>query len=296
MVRQFDFKVEHILRIQNILGESPVWSAQEQSLYWVDILKAKIYCWHPENDDLRNWELPFSIGSMGICEDGRLILATGKGFYFFCTLTENLEFIGHPESEILTNRFNDGKVSPEGRFWAGTMDDRVEKEFVASLYCLDVDLSIHKKAQDIKVSNGLAWSPDAKVMYHSCSRSEKIYSHTYNPLTGDIGARELFVDVDSSWGRPDGAAVDIHGNYWSCGASRGRINCFNPNGQLLGFIPTPVMHPTMPCFGGAEMKTLYFTSSRESYTEEMLQSSPLSGDLFKVELDVVGCEVGKFKV
>jgi sugar lactone lactonase YvrE len=296
MVKQLNCTVQRVLDVQNTLGESPVWSSDQQVLYWVDILEKKIWCCDPDGGNVRSWSLPFTVGSMGRCHDGRLVLATGQGFYLFSLTHGTLQLLGHPESHLMTNRFNDGKVSPEGRFWAGTMDDRADKHPVGSLYRLNHDMQIHKMAEGVKVSNGLAWSPDGTVMYHSCSRSEKIYSHEYDPITGQIGPRRLHVDVHSEWGRPDGAAVDRDGNYWSCGAGKGRINCFDASGQLIAYFVTPTPHPTMPCFGGRDLKSLYFTSSREGYTQDMLLQYPMAGDLFKVELDVAGVEVGLFRM
>jgi sugar lactone lactonase YvrE len=296
---QFDFglskyPVERILSIGNHLGESPVWSSTEQALYWVDILEGTLFKYCLVNAELLRWEFDFTIGCIGLCKDGRIVMATGAGVQIFCPITEVLEFISHPEVQIIGNRFNDGKVSPDGRFWFGSMDDRPEKGLTGSLYCLDASLGIKNWGSALRVSNGLAWSPAGDFMYHSCSRSGVVFRYSYSLIDGEIGPREIFIEMREEWGRPDGAAVDIDGRYWICGAGKGRINCFSSDGNYLGHFETPTPHPTMPCFGGADLKTLFFTSSREGYTAEMLIMHPGAGDLYQVPMPTPGVPVGKF--
>lgn len=221
MSKRLNIPVECALAVGNVLGESPLWSAREQALYWVDILDARIYRWHPQSGEQRTWRVPAAVGSMGLREGGGLVLAMRTGFHLFDPQTEKLTFVCHPESAHSTNRFNDGKVSPEGRFWAGTMDDRPLKEPVASLYRLDADHRCTRMGGELKVSNGLAWSPDGRTMYHSDSRGGAIFRYDYDPANGAIGPREVLVTMQPEWGRPDGAATDEEGCYWSCGVSAG---------------------------------------------------------------------------
>jgi len=287
--------VECVLEVANTLGESPTWDAREQALYWVDILAAKIFRWRPEESAVREWQLPAAVGCIGLREQGGLVLAMRSGFHLFDTDSGALTFLHHPEVAIPTNRFNDGKVSPDGRFWAGTMDDRPEKELRGKLYRLDADYRCTEMAGGVKVSNGLAWSPDGRTMYHSCSRLATVFRHDYNLETGALGERQVFVEMQADWGRPDGAAVDEEGCYWSCGVGGGRINRFSPQGKLISYIPVPVSHPTMPCFAGPDLKTLYFTSSREGFSPQMLAEAPRAGSLFKIELEVAGTPLGLYR-
>jgi sugar lactone lactonase YvrE len=187
------------------------------------------------------------------------------------------------------------KVSPDGRLWAGTMDDRPEKEPRGNLYRLDPDHRCTRVAGDLKVSNGLAWSPDGRTMYHSDSRGAAIYRYDYDLETGAIGERQLFVAMQAEWGRPDGAAVDAEGCYWSCGVSAGRLNRFSPSGELIQYVDLPVTHPTMPCYGGPDLRTLYITSLREGLSADELARTPLAGGLFKIEPGVAGTPTALYK-
>jgi sugar lactone lactonase YvrE len=235
------------------------------------------------------------VGSIGLRQHGGLVLATRNGFELFDLETGKSTLLHQPEPDIPANRLNDGKVSPDGRFWAGTMDDRTVKQRTGHLYRLDADHTCHRMASGLIVSNGLAWSPDGRTMYHSDSRAASIYRYAYDLETGAIGDRELFVPMHPEWGRPDGAAVDADGCYWSCGISAGRLNCFSPSGELLKYVELPVTHPTMPCFGGPDLKTLYVTSLRDGVADEVLQKTPQAGSLFALQPGVAGAPVGHYQ-
>ncbi len=295
MARRLNLTVECVVDARNVTGESPVWSAREAALYWVDIPDGWIYRWNPATGERRSWQLPASVGSIGLRERGGLVAAMRTGFHLFDLETGKVTFLCHPEPDVPTNRLNDGKVSPEGRFWAGTMDERPEKEPIGSLYRLDADHRCTRMAGGVKVSNGLAWSPDGRTMYHSDSRGAVIFRHAYDPETGALGQRELFVSVLPEWGRPDGGATDEEGCYWSCGVSGGRINRFSPARELIEYVELPVTHPTMPCFGGNDGRTLFVTSLRENLSEAELARTPQAGGVFRIELHVAGAPAALYK-
>jgi sugar lactone lactonase YvrE len=286
--KRLDLAVECVVDGRNTTGESPLWSAREAALYWVDIPDGRIFRWHPETGAKRTWQVPDAVGSIGLRAKGGLVAAMRSGFHLLDLETSALTFLCHPEPGLASNRLNDGKVSPEGRFWAGTMDERPDKQPIGSLYRLDGDHRCTRMAGDVKVSNGLAWSPDGRTMYHSDSRGGAIFRHTYDPDTGTIGPRQTFVVMQPEWGRPDGGATDDEGCYWSCGISAGRLNRFSPAGELIAYVDLPITHPTMPCFGGPDGRDLYVTSLRENFTDAELARSPLAGGVFKLRPGVSG--------
>lgn len=292
---RLDIGVECAIDVRNTLGESPVWAAREGALYWVDILEQRVHRWEPASGQRRSWGVPAAVGSIGLRAAGGLVLALRTGFHLLDLDNGRLTFLCHPEPDIPTNRLNDGKVGPDGRFWAGTMDDRPVKEKTGQLYRLDPDHSCHRMAGDVTVSNGLAWSPDGRTMYHSDSRGAAIYRYDYDTATGAIGPRQPFVSVQSDWGRPDGGAVDAEGCYWSCGISAGRLNRFDPSGRLIAYVPLPITHPTMPCFGGDDLKTLYVTSLRDGVPAEVLARTPQAGSVFMLQPGVAGAPVGSYR-
>jgi sugar lactone lactonase YvrE len=295
MSKRLNVAVECVVDARNTTGESPLWSARDGALYWVDIPDGRIYRWRPVTGEQRTWRLPAAVGSIGLRERGGLVVAMRTGFHFFDLETEALSFICQPEPEPASNRLNDGKVSPEGRFWAGTMDERPEKEPIGNLYRLDADHRCTRMTGGVKVSNGLAWSPDGRTMYHSDSRGGAIFRYGYDPDSGAIGERELFATMQPKWGRPDGGATDEEGCYWSSGVSGGRLNRFNPSGDLIEYVELPITHPTMPCFGGIDGRTLYVTSLRENLTDAELAKTPQAGGVFMLEPGVAGAPAALYK-
>lgn len=89
--------------------------------------------------------------------------------------------------------------------------------------------------------------------------------------------------------------MDSEGCYWSALFDGYRIARFSPNGELLEEYKLPVRCPTMVCFGGADMKTLFVTTTRENMTEEEIGERPLSGALFTIKTEVAGLSKPRFK-
>ena len=67
-----------------------------------------------------------------------------------------------------------------------------------------------------------------------------------------------------------------------------------PNGQCVAFIETPVQCPTMPCFGGLDMRTLFITTSAHGRSDAELQALPASGCVFATRVDTPGLPVSFF--
>ena len=276
------------------LGECPVWSLPEQALYWVDIHAPAMYRLDPATGATRDWPMPSRIGSFGLREQEGAVVALEDGFHLLDFATGGLTYLTGP-MRVPGTRFNDGKVSPDGRFWAGTMDEASLSRPIATLYRLDPDGSAHPMVEQLIVSNGLAWSADGATMYHSDSKVPVIWAYDYDTATGAISGRRVVARPTEAIGRPDGAAADVEGYYWSCGISAGVLNRWSPDGRLDHSIPLPCSNPTAPCFGGPDMKTIYVTSLRHGVRPEVLAEKPLSGGIFAVQVDVAGVPIGRFR-
>jgi sugar lactone lactonase YvrE len=223
-----------------------------------------------------------------------VVAALVDGVYLFDLGSGHLDLIVNPEPDHPTNRLNDGKVGPDGAFWIGSMDDRRHKEPVAALYRVTPGGPAENKVSGLVVSNGLGWSADGRTMFHSDSRGLWIDRYTFDPSTGQMSERVRIARLRREDGRPDGAAVDVQDAYWSCGVSAGCINRFSRDGELLEKIPVPVPRPTMCCFGGSDMRTLFFTTAREGLSVVEHRAHPLAGGLFSMRVDVAGVPIGVF--
>ena len=112
---------------------------------------------------------------------------------------------------------------------------------------------------------------------------------------GEPGRREVFRRFQPGEGIPDGAAIDVEGCYWSAMFDGWRIARFSPHGEELESYPMPVRCPTMVCFGGADMKTLYITTTRENMEDDELAQYPLSGAIFTLPVAVAGMKKLPFR-
>ncbi len=288
-------EVTCVLDAKAELGECPVWSAEEQALYWIDIYAPALHRLDPVTGATRTWLMPKRIGSFGLREDGGAVVALRDGFHLLDFDTGAVSFLAGPLRSVRGTRFNDGKVSPDGRFWAGTMDEESLSRPLGVLYRLDPDGSLHRMVDGLIVSNGLAWSPDGRTMFHSDSKGKVIWAYDYDCAHGDIANRRVVARPTEEIGRPDGAAADVDGFYWSAGISAGVLNRWAPDGRLDRSIPLPCSNPTMPCFGGSDLKTIFVTSLRHDVPADVLAEKPLSGGIFAVPVDVAGVPVRRFK-
>ncbi|NRP72415.1 hypothetical protein ILFOPFJJ_03313 [Ensifer psoraleae] len=149
---------------------------------------------------------------------------------------------------------------------------------------------MERKVGDVICSNGLAWNADGSVLFHSDSRGPWIDRWQFDSKTGTISGRRRLAVLDEASGRPDGAATDVAGNYWSAGVSAGVLNRFSPEGRLIQAHPFPVPAPTMPCFAGPDLKTIFVASLRPAGTGEQGRA----GGIFAARSPVAGAAVHRF--
>jgi sugar lactone lactonase YvrE len=271
------------------VGEGPCWDQSTGTLLFVDIPAPCLYRFDPATKRLERHEMPAAIGSFGLCGDGRAIVALRSGVHLYDFATRKFEFVVHPEPDRPTNRLNDGKVAPDGRFWVGSMDDRPDKEPVAALYRIDGDGRSTRMVEGLTVSNGLAWGPGGTSMFHSDSRQRFVKRYDYDAATGAIANGHTIRVLEEADGRPDGAACDAEGFYWSAGVSAGCLNRIAPDGRIDRKVKLPIEAPTMPCFGGPDGKTLYVTSLASDRS-----GTPQPGTLISFRVDVAGAPIGRF--
>jgi sugar lactone lactonase YvrE len=287
-------ELELVVDAKASLGEGPCWDIEKQLLYWVDINEKKVHIHHPEKNENREIQLDQQVGAIVLRKSGGAILAMEKGFYELNLETNSLNQIADPESHLPENRFNDGKVDPAGRFWAGTMSQSV-KEGEGSLYCLHTDLTVEKKVSDLTISNGLAWSSDHRFMYLIDSPTGKVTCYTYDLATGTITDPKTVITFPEGVGGPDGMTIDDEGMLWIAHWGGSKVSRWDPNtGEQLDEIRVPVKNVTSCTFGGKNLDELYITTAREGTSEEELDQYPHAGGLFKIKTNYKGGKTYRF--
>lgn len=275
----------------SLLGECPVWHAREAALYWVDIAGRQVHRLVPATGAHRAWDMPAEPGCLGCTNDGRLIVALRTGVALLHPDSGTLTPIAAAPYDTARMRFNDGRCDAAGRFWAGTLYEPRDHAG-ASLFCVDRGV-IRNMGNPVTVSNGLAFSPDNRTLYHADTTAHRITAYAFDLATGAIGTGRLLhqfsTDRHANYGgRPDGAAVDSEGAYWCAMYEGGRLLRLSPDGDILEEVPLPVRCPTMLAFGDADLKTLYVTTARNNRPQDELQRHPLSGCVLSLRVDVAG--------
>jgi len=243
-----------------VLGEGPTWIERENAIYWVDIISKKLHRYSLEDKARKSWQFTFEITSIAAREQGGFIATLRDGYAFIDFDTGEVEPIEMPETDMPGNRFNDGKLDAQGRYWAGSMDDS-EKLDSGILYRLDGDLSLHKIDDHYIITNGPAFSPDGKTMYHNDTIKREIYAYDIDDNGGASHKRIFAKFTDESEGYPDGLTVDSEGGLWQASFAGARITRYSPQGEVIEIVKMPVPNVTSCTFGGANLDTLYITTA-----------------------------------
>lgn len=294
------------------LGESPFWQPHEQRLYWVDIAGKKILRANIDKGSVETWDLPSEPGCIAPAASGGLVIALRHGVFRARAWGGPLQLVASLDYDPAHQRANDGKCDPLGRFWIGTLDEtRVARN--AALYSLDcrhpgpplIERQLDPGTPPATTANALAWSPDGGTLYWADTPSHTIQAWDFDVNANRMTRRRMFrqfapkpagwrFDLAGYGGRPDGAAVDLQGNYYVAMYEGRRICKLAPDGSLLAEFATPAQCPTMPCFGGEDRQTLFVTTARQHRSAAELEAFPRSGCVFSMRVEVPGLPVNFF--
>ena len=116
---------------------------------------------------------------------------------------------------------------------------------------------------DLPRPNGIAFSPDEKVLYIADSGDKVWMRYTVQP-DGSVSDGKLLLDAktDKTPGGPDGIRVDKKGNIY--GSGPGGVWIISPEGKHLGTIKVPEVVANV-AWGDKDGKTLYITASTSLY-------------------------------
>lgn len=297
------------------LGESPFWCAREERLYWVDILLHRIWRLNVLSGQAEHWDLPSEPCSLAPTRTGGLLIAMRDGIYLSSGWKDTPRLLVPAPYNPAGMRFNDGKCDPWGRFWVGTYA-QTDDLSGGGLYCLGRRVratplltEVHRGARNY---NGLGWSPDGRTAYWADTANHQVMEQAihnagqYPPQLGMALPMARFEPKPDGWtfeqaagvgygGRPDGAAVDAAGRYWVAMYEGARVLCLSPQGEVLAELATPAQCPTMVCFGGKDLRTLYLTTARARRSDAELHGYPHSGAVFALKMNVSGLPPGTYE-
>jgi len=258
-------QIEPVATVRSRWGEGPIW--WQHTLYYVDIEGHRVHRFDPATGDERSWDVGQRVGTVVPRESGGLVIAGDTGLLFLDEETGALTPIADPEpNKRPDNRFNDGKCSPDGRFFAGTIS-LVKKTGDAMLYRLDPDLSLHDAFGPVTNSNGIVWTADGRTVYYIDTPRREVLAFDYDH--GHLrNLRTAFstAAIDAS---PDGMTIDSEDNVWVAFCHGGCVVCYDPHsGETLRRVDIPALETTACAFGGPDLADLYVTTGVHAKVQE----------------------------
>lgn len=274
------------------LAEGPFWF--QDQYWWVDIEPGLLHSVDKEGGASQAYEMGQRIGVAVPIDDRRFVVGLEKGVGIFDRGTSSVQIIATPEKDTPTNRFNDGKCDPAGRFIGGGLS-MVGQKRASSLYSFDQHLAARRIFGPVSISNGLAWSLDGSIMYYIDSPAREVMAFPYDVKTGEIGEKATAIDLSGCQGIPDGMTIDRDGNLWIAFWGGWAVKCFSPaTGEHLATVELPVSQPSSCAFGGPNLNQLFITTARVEISEDKLAAEPLAGSLFVCEPGVSGFPTQRF--
>ncbi|MDG2335020.1 MAG: SMP-30/gluconolactonase/LRE family protein [Myxococcota bacterium] len=188
-------------------------------------------------------------------------------------------------------RFNDIFTDTLGRIYAGSLrfdpfGKQTEPE-PGSLYRVDAEGEATILYGDVALTNGIGFSPDHRVLYHSDSLRSHVIAHDINE-NGLCINRRVFVKLPA--GAPDGICVDESGCVWIAAYGAGRVVRVTPEGHLDGELKFSEPRVTSVCFGGNDRRDLYIVTADDGTTD-----TP-QGSIYRTRVETAGLSVPRASV
>ncbi len=253
----------------------PLWHARERRFYWTDNQGGKIYRYDPETGGHETVYEGAKVGGFSFQVDGSLLLFREKGNIVVWRAGHAVKTIVDYLPELTEGMFSDVIADAEGRVFCGSMATKSDR-----LYRLDTDGRLTQIIDGMKVSAGLAFSPDLTKLYSSDALNRKIRVFDYHRPTGALSNERVFMETRAEDGFPDGLAVDADGLVYSARWDGRQVVVYRADGTEEKRIQLPVKLVTNVAFGGDGLADLYITSAGGEKPEE---NGAQAGGVFRVK-------------
>lgn len=287
-----NYTVEHLLSVENKIGEAPLWVPEEETLYWTGMESSTVWSRQEGNGSrpalLRSYKLTLPVTSILRRREGGFILVTKEGIAFWDERRNECELIANPLAGEPALCFNDGTIDRQGRLVTGTMNFTDPAAADGNLYRVDGERTVSLLDTGLSVANGITLSPDGRKLYVSEQFKGRILAYDYEPESGVASNRTVFAELPEEEGLPDGLISDEEGYLWNCHWGGSLITRYAPDGTKELQIPMPV--PVVACcaFGGKDLTELYVTTGWYGMSDEDRKRTPGGGDLYRIRTDIKG--------
>ena len=291
-----NFKSSLVLQSKCQLGEGAFWDSERKKLWFVDIEKGFVHQFDPKNGKHLSFPTGQKVGTLVPSKiEEKLILGLQDGIYNSDLEGKSVTKICSIKELSATQRLNDGKCDPTGRFWVGGLNMDGEKK-TSHLFMMDDAGNSNVKLDSIRISNGIVWSKNGQKMFYIDTPTRTVKVFDFERETGRISNPKILIHTPDSLGWPDGMAIDENDNLWIGMWGGSCISIWSSGkGSFLGKVEVDAKNVTSCAFGGSDKKTLYITTAKQGLSKEELLKFPLSGNLFKAEVDVSGPQMTYWK-
>lgn len=285
--------LEVAVEIKTDLGEGPIWDSGTATLVFVDSNAGGIYRFDPTRNHLSRTDVGTTIGVAIPRLAGGFVASSIDGLLEVTENSGRARLLLPIEQDRPLNRMNDGKCDSHGRLWSGTLSVRFERG-AGSLYRIDPNLSLVRAVEGVRVSNGIAWSPDETLLYFNDTLSRGVDVFDYDTGSGSLSNRRRFVEIEREIGLPDGMAVDTEGCVWVALFHGGQVRRYSPDGAWIGVVSLPVARVTSCNFGGPDLEDLYITTADLKICDDGKPHEREAGFVFRCRPGMKGLPSHKF--
>jgi sugar lactone lactonase YvrE len=259
------------------LGEGPLWHPVRQQLFWFDILGQQLLT--RDGADGKAWGFDEMVSAAGWIDENHLLIASETRLFQFDLRNGAQSDIAPLEADNPNTRSNDGRADPWGGFWIGTMAKDGSSPVGAFYRFYKGEL--RQLYDGISITNACCFSPCRRFAYFTDSLVGIIKRVTLDPDTGWPNTEpEDWLDLSGHDWAPDGAVVDIDGNFWNAQWGAWRVTCYAPDATLLRTVKVDAAHTSCTAFGGPDLTTLFCTTAGDNIGADDAARSSLHGQVF----------------
>ncbi|MEB2846894.1 SMP-30/gluconolactonase/LRE family protein [Rhizobiales bacterium RZME27] len=269
------------------LGEGPTFDPHAAKAWWFNIVGQELHELDTVSGETRVHPLPFMGSVLARIDAGRQLIASDKGLFIRDTVSGEFAHYVDLEADKPGNRSNDGRVHQSGALWIGTMGRKAE-DGAGAIYHVAKG-QVTKLFDNISITNAICFSPDGTIGYFVDTKVNQLMQVALDAATGlPTGQPSVLIDNKGEPGGMDGAVCDAEGKIWNARWGAGLLDCYAPDGTLLGRYEVPVKQPSCPAFFGENADRLLTTSAWQGMDENARKTDAKAGNLVDLGISVRG--------
>jgi D-xylonolactonase len=259
---------------------------ERNRLYFSDVPNGGVYRRSPDGSVETLIPRRRGVGGIALNAAGGIVCSGRSLIGWSETTRQSRDLFAEWEGRALRG-LNDLTVDAQGSVFVGSLEFdalSTDKPIPGNLFRVDPPGTTTKLWEGIEVTNGMGFSPDARLLYHCDSTTKAVWAYD---VTADrrVKDRRVFATLPEGW--PDGMAVDVEGGVWVAVVRYGEVVRFKADGTLERRMKMPASMVTSLAFGGADMMDLYVV------TADNTEDASRKGTIFRMRADVPGLAVPK---